>query len=318
MMDNDDNFGNGTWKYDLEHGAGSLKALTQQLQKYQMQITAVQETNWMENEIWNTKTHTVFQSGKSNGKREFGVAFIVNKEMKKNILGFTPVSERICRLRVKTKFFNLSGINVNAPTEDKDETNKDEFYSQLGRTYDSAPSNDIKIIIGDLNANLGKEEMYKGTIGKQSLHIDSNDNGKRIIDFAMSRNLVISSTCFPHKAIHKGTWRSPDGKTYNQIDHVLIDRRNASSIIDVRTCRGANGDSDHYLVKAVYRCRIMAWKDGHMSKEPKINIQKLGNPEVREAYQKLLGEKLTQQEHEDDIDKERKRSCGGSNNSTGI
>jgi endonuclease/exonuclease/phosphatase family metal-dependent hydrolase len=130
------------------------------------------------------------------------------------------------------------------------------------------------MIIGDLNAKLGKEEIYKDTIGKQSLHTDSNDTGQRIIHFAMSRNLLISSTCFPHKAVHKGTWRSPDGKTYNQIDHVLIDRRNASSIIDVRTCRAANGDSDHYLVKAVYRCR-MAWKDGHISKEPKINIQKL-------------------------------------------
>jgi hypothetical protein len=48
----------------------------------------------------------------------------------------------------------------------------------------------------------------------------------------------------------------------------------------------------------------MAWKDGHISKEPKINIQKLGNPEVHKAYQKLLGEKLTQQEPEDDIDKD--------------
>jgi exonuclease III len=191
---------------------GSLKSLTQQLQKYQIKITAVQETKWMGNEIWDTKTHTIFQSGKSNGKREFGVAFIVNKEMK-NILGCTPVSERMCRLRVKTRFFNLSVINVHAPTEDKDETEKDGFYNQLERTYDSAPSNDIKIIIGDLNAKLGKEEIYKDTFGKQSLHTNTNDNGQRIIDFAMSRTLVISSTSFPHKAIHKGTWRSPDGKT---------------------------------------------------------------------------------------------------------
>jgi hypothetical protein len=77
--------------------------------------------------------------------------------MKKNILGFTPVSERICRLRVKTRFFNLSVINVHASTEDKDETEKDEFYSQLERTYGSAPFNDIKMIIEDLNAKLGKE-----------------------------------------------------------------------------------------------------------------------------------------------------------------
>jgi exonuclease III len=175
MMDND-NFGNGTWNVRTLFKAGSLKALTQQLEKYKMQITAVQETKCLGNEIRDT-THTIFQSGKSNGKREFGVAFIVNKEMNKNILGFTPVSERICRLRVKTRFFNLSVINVHAPTEDKDETEKDEFYSQLQRTYDSAPSKDIKAIIGDLNAKLGKEEIYKGTIGKQSLHTDSIHNG---------------------------------------------------------------------------------------------------------------------------------------------
>jgi hypothetical protein len=106
----------------------------------------------------------MFQSGKSNGKREFGVAYIANKEMKKNMLGFTLVSVRICRLRVKTRFFNLSVINVHPPTEDKDET--EEFYCQLKRTYGSVPSNDIKIIIGDLNAKLGKEEIYKGTTGK--------------------------------------------------------------------------------------------------------------------------------------------------------
>jgi hypothetical protein len=90
------------------------------------------------------------------------------------------------------------------------------------------------MIIGDLNAKVGKEELYSGTIG--SLHINTNENGQRIIDLATSRNLVISSTYFPHKSIHKETWRSPDGKTRNQIDHVLIDRTGASSIMDVRTC----------------------------------------------------------------------------------
>jgi hypothetical protein len=167
--------------------------------------------------------------------------------------------------------------------EDKDETEKDEFYSQPERTYDSAPSNDIKMIIGDLNAKLGKEEIYKGTIGKQSLHTDSNDNGQRIIDSSNKLHL------FPTQGNTQRHMEIPDGKTYNQTDHVLIDRRNAFSITDVRTCRGANGDTDHYLVKAVYRCRIMAWKDGHISKEPKINIKKLVNPQVRETYQQLLG-----------------------------
>ena len=54
------------------------------------------------------------------------------------------------------------------------------------RVYDGAPKRDIKIILGDLNAKIGSEHIYSPTIGKYSLHENSNDNGLRIIDFALS------------------------------------------------------------------------------------------------------------------------------------
>jgi hypothetical protein len=43
-------------------------------------------------------------------------------------------------------------------------------------------------------------------------------------------------------------WQSPDERTNNQIDHVLVDGRHASSIIDVKICRGADCDLDNQLV----------------------------------------------------------------------
>nr|AGM32805.1 endonuclease domain (L1-EN) containing protein [Coptotermes formosanus] len=67
----------------------------------------------------------------------------------------------------------------------------------------------------------------------ESLHQDSNENGVRVVNFATSKNLVVKSTMFPHRNNHKYTWTSPDGKTHNQIDHILIDRRRHSSILDV-------------------------------------------------------------------------------------
>ena len=80
----------------------------------------------------------------------------------------------------------------------------------------------MKILLGDYNAKVGRESIFKPTIGKESFHQDSNDNGVRLVNFATSENLVVKSTMFPHRNIHKYTWTSPDGKTHNQIDHVLI------------------------------------------------------------------------------------------------
>ena len=69
--------------------------------------------------------------------------------------------------------------------------------------------------------------------GNESLHEISNDNGVRVLNFDTSKNLTVKTTMFPHHNIHKFTWTSPDGKIHNQIDHILIDRRQHSSILDV-------------------------------------------------------------------------------------
>uniref|UniRef100_A0A4P6DBQ5 Putative endonuclease-reverse transcriptase panstrongylus lignarius n=1 Tax=Rhodnius prolixus TaxID=13249 RepID=A0A4P6DBQ5_RHOPR len=183
--------------------------------------------------------------------------------------------KKISTLRIKAKFFSISLINVHAPTEDKDEEVKDEFYGQLEAVYDSIPSNDIKIVLGDFNAKLGQEESYRPFLGRHSLHEISNENGMRMIDFAISKNMSIRSTQFPHKNIHKETWRTPDGLRENQIDHVMIDFRHASDICDVKSCRGADGDSDHNLVRIMYRQRISLNKRKLGTVEKKWNIEKL-------------------------------------------
>jgi hypothetical protein len=68
--------------------------------------------------------------------------------------------------------------------------------------------------------------------GNESLHGISNDNGVRVVNLTASKNLVVKSTVFVHHNIRKYTWTCPGGKTCNQIDHVLIDMRGHSNILD--------------------------------------------------------------------------------------
>ena len=140
----------------------------------------------------------------------------------------------------------------------------------------------MKIILGDFNAKVGGENIFKPTIGNKSLHQDSNDNELRIVNFATSKNLVLKSTMFPHRDIHKYTWTSPDGKTHNQIDHILIDRRWHSSILDVRSFRGADCDTDHYLVVEKVRERLAVSKQAAQKFDgERFNLGKLNEVKNR-------------------------------------
>jgi hypothetical protein len=79
------------------------------------------------------------------------------------------------------------------------------------------------------------------------LHEISNDNGVRAVNVVTSRNLIVKSMMFRYRNVHKFPWTSPDGKMSSQIDHILIDRRQQSSVLDVRLFRAADCDTDHYL-----------------------------------------------------------------------
>ena len=168
----------------------------------------------------------------------------------------------------------------------------------------------MKILLGNFNAKVGRENIFKPTIGNESLHQDSNDNGVRLVNFATSKNLVVKSTMFPHHSIHKYTWTSPDGNTHNQIDHVLIDRRRQSSVLDVRSFRGADCDSDHYLVVAKLRERLAVNKKAAQKFEgEKLNLRKLNELEVNEKYQIEITNRFAALENLD-VDEDGNRAWG--------
>lgn len=214
----------------------------------------------------------------------FGCGFAVHESLEPYVKEFNPISERISLIRVDTKPLNIILVCVHAPTETGEENMKDAFYEDLSQIYDKLPGNVIKLVIGDLNANCGKETHFMPMIGKKSLHETSNGNGLRLISFAAAKDMIISSTTFPHKTTHKATWKSPDGTTCNQIDHILVQKRFRSCIKDIRSFRGADCDSDHFLLVAKFRLKIQSDKSLVNKNSTKINIDSKGRKNSTEIH----------------------------------
>jgi hypothetical protein len=162
---------------------------------------------------------------------------------------------------------------------------KDSFYEELERVFDKFPKYHMNILLEDFNAKVRREDTFRPTIGNEILHKISNNNGVRLVNFATSKNLRVKSMMFPHRNIHKYTWTSPDGKTHNQIDHILVASRRHSNVLDVRSFRAADCDSDHYLVMAKVKERLAVNKQrSQRFNMERFNLKKLNDVEGKEQF----------------------------------
>ncbi|MGI4816809.1 MAG: reverse transcriptase domain-containing protein [Janthinobacterium lividum] len=302
-------FNIGTWNVRTLLKAGKHSELLIVLANYKMEITALQEIRWQGKDIIRDKKHqTDLYYSCSDKTGALGCGFAICGKMRDNVIGWNPINERMCSIRIKGIFNNYSLICVHAPTDvEKDPNAKDAFYDQLDRAYDSCPEYDTKLVLGDLNAQIGCGRVFDGTVGRHSLKATNKtktrrfvkaedcvttDNGIRFISFAASRNMVISSTFFRRKEIHKATWTAPDGVTMTQIDHIAIDKRHASSILDVRSMRGAEIGSDHFLVKTKFRARISTKNQGKTTTSNRHHINALKQPSIAQEYATSLDNEL--------------------------
>ena len=119
---------------------------------------------------------------------------------------------------------NISVLCLHALSDEKSNDSIDSFYEELDHVFDNFPKYHMKIMLGDYNAKLERQDIFKPTFGNDSLHQDSDDNDVRIANFATAKNLVVKSMMFPHRNIHECTWTFSDGLTerYSHIDRSYL------------------------------------------------------------------------------------------------
>ena len=233
----------------------------------------------------------------------YGVGLMLDKEAERAMIGWKPINDRIITVRLQSRHAKTTLIQVYAPTEEATEEAKDTFYEQLQDVFNEIPSYDIKILMGDLNAKISqKRDGFQNVIGPYGSARDTNDNGERLLSFCNTNGFIIGNTQFQHKKIHKNTWRSPNGYVFNEIDYICISNKWRRALRDVRTYRGADIGTDHYLVAAKIQLRL---KTAKIQKRPKpYDIAKLKNSNIRRELEIEITNKFQALTDECEIEQE--------------
>ena len=192
-----------------------------------------------------------------------------------------------------------------APTADSTEGNIDKFYRDLTLTVKEVKKNDVLIIGGDWNAKIGTDNTGWETIMGKFGYGDRNERGERLMEFAMDNELVICNSKFQHKECHKWTWRSPDGKTKNMIDLILINKKWITSVQQCRSFQGADVNSDHSLVIANIKIKLKRKYKAQSQK--RRDVSRLAEEEIKNAYVGALEAKLRAIDKNQSIDEKAAR-----------
>ena len=126
------------------------------------------------------------------------------------------------------KPFNITVIQVYAPTSNAEEAEVEWFYEDLQDLLELKPKKEVLFIIEDWNAKVGSQET-PGVTDKFGLGVQ-NEAGQRLIEFCQENALVISNSLFQQHKRRLYTWTSPDGQNRNQTIYIPCSQRWRSSI----------------------------------------------------------------------------------------
>ena len=128
------------------------------------------------------------------------------KDIVNTVMGCRPVSSRLITIRLRAVPFNISIVQVYAPTSDYDDNEIEEFYDQLHIVINQTPKKDILVVQGDWNAKVGKDACgnWQGICGPFS-NQDTNERGLRLLELASFNNFVLAKTFGHHEASRRWT-----------------------------------------------------------------------------------------------------------------
>ena len=213
---------------------------------------------------------------------------ILNKQAQNELLGYNPISPRMISARFQTKTGAITFIQVYAPNTSDSEKSADEFYDLLQVHVNKTPKSDILLIMGDLNAKVGEDNsQWETVMGKYGIGY-INDTGEKLLTFCTTNDLCLTNIMFKQSKFNRQwTWESPDQRTHNKIDYIIITSKRKRCVTNSRGFPSIDVGSDHQLVMANMKLKFKTkTKPNHPKR---YEVFKLKNETTRRKYEIEIG-----------------------------
>ena len=148
---------------------GKLEAVKQEMARVNINILGISKLKWTGMGEFNSDDHYIYYCGQESLRRN-GVGIMVNKRVRNAVLGCNLKNDRMISVHFQDKPFNITVIQVYAPTSNTEEAEVERFYEDLPDLLELTPQKDVLFIIGDWNVKVGNQET-PGVTGKFGLGI---------------------------------------------------------------------------------------------------------------------------------------------------
>ena len=138
---------------------GKLEVVKQEMN---INILGISELKWMGMGESNSDDHYIYYCGQESLKRNEDT-LIIKKRVKNAVLGCNLKNDRMISVHFQGKPFNITVIQVCAPTSNAEEGEVECFYEDLQNLLELTPKKDVLFIIGDWNAKVGSQEIPEVT-----------------------------------------------------------------------------------------------------------------------------------------------------------
>ena len=258
--------------------------IRQMMERRRITILCVQETRWKGNKARELGggCRILYSGANRNGRN--GVGIVLAKEVRDEVIEVNRRSDRVMRVKLNVgETVNI--LCVYAPQVGCEEEEKENFWRDLEEEFRLIPNGERVVLGGDLNGHVGREraviERVHGGWGMGEM----NEEGERIIDFALAFDLAICNTFFQKRHDHYVTFRS--GGRVSQIDFILVRRRHLKECVNCKVIYGEHVSTQHKLVvldwelecgkkrRLVRRIPRVKWwklKEEHLKQEFKIRV----------------------------------------------